>query len=144
MNKRVLDIALRQNAAYAELMAQARTRTLRPAKWRSVYMSFVRYADGWHCRFLEADKKTQIIERLVFRDKRKIIEAARRGNPLMSVRSMEALDRAIAVGRGGISLYLTQDQYSKLISKALEHRLRRLVLEAEGGQLTPIALAGRR
>ena len=128
MNKRVLDIAHRQNLAYAELMAPARTRPLQPAKWRSVYMSFVRYADGWHCRFLEADKKTQIIERLVFRDKRKIIEAARRGNPLMSVRSMEAMDRAIAVGSGGISLYLTQDQYSKLISKALEHRPSKPVL----------------
>jgi hypothetical protein len=77
-------------------------------------MSFVRYADGWYCRFLEADKKTPIIERLVFRDKTKIIEAAHRGNPLMSIRSLEALDRAIAVGNGGISLYFTQDQYLKL------------------------------
>jgi len=47
-------------------------------------------------------------------DKEKIYEAGRRGHGLMTQQSVTALGQAITLGRGGIWLDLTEDQYQKL------------------------------
>lgn len=78
-------------------------------------MSFVRIAERWHCRFHRDDLgKSPISRRFVFRTSEIIYECARRGNGL-NAESGQTLDEAIALGRGGIWLRLTESQYSVLL-----------------------------
>jgi hypothetical protein len=76
-------------------------------------MSF-RRREGWHCQFLEHDLKTPLPRTLNLTNAGKIYELAQRGNYSMNIEGRHAIDHAIEMGRGGIWLELTGDQYAKL------------------------------
>jgi hypothetical protein len=76
-------------------------------------MYFMSRDGGWFCQFLEADLKTSLPKKLTFAHADKIRELARRGEAC-DLESKQALEHAIEVGRGGIYLRLTPEQYAKL------------------------------
>ena len=76
-------------------------------------MTFAR-REGWYCQFLERDLKTPLPQKLNLADAGKIYELAERGNYSMNFEGCHAIDHAIEMGRGGIWLELTGDQYAKL------------------------------
>ena len=78
-----------------------------------VYMSF-QDRHGWHCQFLEADLKTSLPKKLHFTSPDKIIELVERGGGFTNLESRLMVDRGIEMGRGGIYLSLTDEQYAKL------------------------------
>jgi len=69
---------------------------------------------GWEVQFLLPDLKTPLPKKLTFADPDKIRELARRGDALGTSESKQMLEYAIEVGRGGIYLRLTPEQYKKL------------------------------
>ena len=78
-----------------------------------VYMTFqCRY--GWHCQFLKADLKTPLPRRLHFTSPDKIIELVQRGGGFTDQDSRIAINQGIEMGRGGVFLNLTAEQYAKL------------------------------
>ena len=78
-----------------------------------VYMSFF-LRRGWFCQFLEADLKTPLPKKLNFRSPDKIILLAEHGAAFSNLETRQAMDHAIAAGRGGVWLELTEEQYRKL------------------------------
>jgi hypothetical protein len=68
---------------------------------------------GWHCQFLEADLQTPLPKHLHFPSADKIIELVERGGGFKDQESRLMLDRGIAMGRGGVFLSLTEEQYAK-------------------------------
>jgi hypothetical protein len=76
-------------------------------------MSFI-HRDGWHCGFLEWDMMTPLSRQFMYRNSGKILEIAQRGHGLLSEASRLELDQAIKIGRGGIWLHLTGEQYQTL------------------------------
>jgi hypothetical protein len=78
-----------------------------------VYMSFFLRA-GWQVQFLETDLKTPLPRKLTFADPDKIRELARRGEAMGTSEMRQMMEYAIDVGRGGIYLKLTPEQYAKL------------------------------
>ena len=77
-----------------------------------VRMTFRRW-DGWHCRFY-TEHWRPFPKRLIFRDATSIIETARRGNCLVDGATREALERSIKIGRGGIMLRLSDEQFQAI------------------------------
>ena len=77
-----------------------------------VYMSFM-LRDGWHCQFLEEDAKTSLPRKLHFASSQKIIELERAGGFTDNDARM-MVRQGIEMGRGGIFLSLTDEQYAKL------------------------------
>lgn len=71
---------------------------------------------GWLCQFLEEDLKTPIPLHLNVRQE-KLFEIAERGGYRLNLEGRQALQRAIEVGRGGIWLELTEEQYRRLKGK---------------------------
>ena len=69
---------------------------------------------GWHCQFLEEDLKTPLARRLHLTRQQKLLEIAERGGYVLNLEGRQALQHAIEVGRGGIWLTLTEEQYRKL------------------------------
>jgi hypothetical protein len=69
---------------------------------------------GWDCQFLEEDLKTPLPRKLHFASPDKVVELVDRGDGLSNLESRQALDQAIAIGRGGVFLNLTEEQYAKL------------------------------
>jgi hypothetical protein len=80
---------------------------------RRVYLYF-QYRNGWQCQFLEADLKTALLRRLHFTSPAKVIELVERGGGITDQESRLMLDQAIATGRGGVFLSLTEEQYAIL------------------------------
>jgi hypothetical protein len=78
-----------------------------------VYMHFM-FRNGWHCQFLEEDMKTCLARKLTFNSEVKVREMARRGGCTLTLDSLQALDHAIEIGRGGVWMELTEEQYQKL------------------------------
>ena len=78
-----------------------------------VYMTFF-LSSGWYCQFLEEDCRTALPRKLTFKDVKKVVELAQRGGALMNLEARQAIDHAIANGRGGMWLELTEEQYQKL------------------------------
>jgi hypothetical protein len=78
-----------------------------------VYMSFMD-RHGWQCQFLEADLKTPLPRKLHFTSPDKIIELVERGGGLRDQESRLMLEQGIAMGRGGVFLNLTEEQYRRL------------------------------
>ena len=76
-----------------------------------VYLEFSR-CFGWHCRFWEGRRR--LPKRLTFRDPARIRETALRGNARSDKAARDALDLAIEIGRGGVRLRLTDEQYRAL------------------------------
>ena len=81
--------------------------------YRRVCMSF-QFRNGWHCQFLEIDLQTSLPRKLRFISHDKVVELVVRGSGLPDLESRQALDRAIEIGRGGVFLSLTAEQYGKL------------------------------
>jgi hypothetical protein len=65
-------------------------------------------------QFTEGDLKTPLPRTFTFADAEKPPELARRGEAWGSLESKQALEHAIEMGRGGIYLRLTPEQYAKL------------------------------
>lgn len=78
-----------------------------------VYMSFF-LSHRWYCQFLESDLKTPLPKKVTLNSPEKIIELAARGHAFSNLESRQQVDHAIANGRGGIWLELTEEQYLKL------------------------------
>ena len=78
-----------------------------------VYMSFM-LSKGWHCQFLEADLKTPLPKKLALVSQDKLYEMAQRGGAVMDLEAREAIRHAIEIGRGGVWLNLTDEQYNRL------------------------------
>lgn len=76
-------------------------------------MSFM-MRDYWICGFLEADLKTALPKKLRLKSSEKIRQLAERGGANMSLDARQALDHGIEIGRGGIWLELSEEQYEKL------------------------------
>jgi hypothetical protein len=70
--------------------------------------------DGWFCQFLEEDLKTPVGKRLHFTSDAKVRDIAERGGCNMNLEARQGLDHGIEIGRGGIWLELTEDQYRRL------------------------------
>ncbi len=85
-------------------------------KRHRIYM-FFQNRKGWHCQFLEEDLKTPLPRRFTFQSESKVREMAERGGAAMNLDTLHALDHAIEIGRGGVWLELTEDQYGKLLGK---------------------------
>jgi hypothetical protein len=64
-----------------------------------VYLSF-QFREGWQCQFLEADLQTPLPKKLHFASSDKVVELV--------------VDQGIEMGRGGLFLQLTPEQYAKL------------------------------
>jgi hypothetical protein len=82
-------------------------------KRHRVYMSFM-FRNGWLCQFLEEDLKTSLPRKVILCSQEKVREMARRGGAAMSLDVLQALDHGIEIGRGGIWLELSDEQYQKL------------------------------
>jgi hypothetical protein len=85
----------------------------RCAPRRRVYMSFM-HRDGWYCQFLEEDLKTSLPRTLTFATSAKILELAEHAGALRDLACWQAIEHGISVGRGGVWLMLTREQYAKL------------------------------
>jgi hypothetical protein len=80
---------------------------------RRVYMYFMQ-RQGWYCQFLEADLKTSLPRKLNLDDPAKLIEMVERGSGLPNSEADQMLRYGIEMGRGGVWLSLTGEQYQKL------------------------------
>jgi hypothetical protein len=80
---------------------------------KRVYMSFM-HSKGWYCQFLEEDLKTSLPRKFTFATSDKVAELAQMGGGLTNLESKQALENGISMGRGGVFLNLTQEQYDKL------------------------------
>ena len=78
-----------------------------------MFMSFM-FRNGWLCQFLEEDLKTSLPRKVILGSQKKVREMARRGGAAMSLDVLQALDQGIEIGRGGIWLELSDEQYQKL------------------------------
>jgi hypothetical protein len=81
-------------------------------KRHRVYMSFM-FRNGCLCQFLEEDLKTSLPRKVILGSQEKVREMARRGGAAMSLDVLQALDHGIEIGRGGIWLELSGEQYQK-------------------------------
>jgi hypothetical protein len=76
-----------------------------------VYMSIL-FGDGhWQCEFFEGDRCTSLSKDVTLASTEALVHLVGRGAGLESLESRQALDRAIATGRGGVFLSLTPKQY---------------------------------
>jgi hypothetical protein len=79
-------------------------------------MSFM-LRKGWFCRFLEPDLQAALPRKLSFADVEKVRELAKRGGGVPDLESASALEHAIEIGRCGVWLNLSQEQYARLKMK---------------------------
>jgi hypothetical protein len=78
-----------------------------------VYL-FFQCRNGWHCQFLEADLKTALPRKLHFASPDKVVELVERGGGFPDQESRLMVNQGIEVGRGGVFLSLTDEQYAVL------------------------------
>jgi hypothetical protein len=78
-------------------------------------MSFM-LRDGWHCSFLEEDLKTPLRRRLCFRDDAKVRQMHQRFGESHLLEDLRLLEHALDMGRGGVWLRLSDDQYRALMT----------------------------
>ncbi|WP_433972689.1 bifunctional DNA primase/polymerase [Tunturiibacter lichenicola] len=79
-----------------------------------VYMSFQFCSNRWWCQFLDDDFQTLLPRMVNLATTEELVALVDRGSGLSNLQSRQALDLAIATGRGGIFLSLTADQYKQL------------------------------
>jgi len=72
------------------------------------------FREGWLCQFLEEDLKTPLPRRLHFRDAEKIRAIVEKVGNFADLQDRQALDYGLEIGRGGVWLQLTQEQYERL------------------------------
>jgi hypothetical protein len=85
-------------------------------KRHRVYMSFM-HRDGWYCQFLEEDLKTSLPRKVIVASPEKLREMAERGGCNLNLDTRQALDHGIEIGRGGVWLELSEEQYQRLRSQ---------------------------
>jgi hypothetical protein len=78
-----------------------------------VYLSFMD-RNGWQCQFLEADLQTPLPKRLHFASSDKLVELVERAGGFIDQETRLMLEQGISMGRGGVFLRLTEEQYAKL------------------------------
>jgi hypothetical protein len=78
-----------------------------------VYLSF-QDRHGWLCQFLEADLKTPLPKRLHFASSDKVVELVERAGGFTDQETRLMLEQGISMGRGGVFLSLTEEQYGRL------------------------------
>lgn len=78
-----------------------------------VYMQFM-LRDGWRCQFLQSDLKTPLPRKLTFTTADKVLELVSRTAGRLDTETRQALEYGIELGRGGIWLELTPEQYHQL------------------------------
>jgi hypothetical protein len=79
-------------------------------------MHFMLVANGWYCQFLEEDLKTPLPRKLTFQTSEKVIQMAERGGADLTLAGRQALEHGISIGRGGVWLMLSGEQYGRLKS----------------------------
>jgi hypothetical protein len=72
------------------------------------------HSQGWYCQFLEADLKTPLPRRLTFATPDKVLRLVERAGGLKDLAARQAIEHGIRMGRGGVYLMLTPEQYAKL------------------------------
>jgi hypothetical protein len=72
------------------------------------------HRNGWRCQFLEQDLKTSLPRKLHFASSQKIIELVERAGGFTDNDARLMVRQGIEMGRGGIFLKLTEEQYEKL------------------------------
>jgi hypothetical protein len=75
------------------------------------------FRNYWSCSFMEPDLKTHLKKKLTFRDAEKIRQIVERVGNFADLQERQALDYAIQIGRGGVWLQLTTEQYERLKSE---------------------------
>jgi len=78
-----------------------------------VYMYYM-FREGWTCRFMEEDLTTPLPRQFHFRDAEKIRAIVDRVGNFADLQDRQALDYGLEIGRGGVWLQLTQEQYERL------------------------------
>jgi hypothetical protein len=81
-----------------------------------VYMYYM-FREGWLCQFLEEDLKTPLPRQLHFRDAVKIRAIVEKVGNFADLQDRQALDYGLEIGRGGVWLQLTQEQYERLMDQ---------------------------
>jgi hypothetical protein len=69
---------------------------------------------GWFCQFLEADLKTPVPRKFTFATSDKILQLVERAGGLKDLAARQAIEHGIEMGRGGVYLTLSPEQYAKL------------------------------
>lgn len=72
------------------------------------------YRNAWMCQFLEEDLKTPLPRRLCFRNPEKIRSIVEKVGNFANLQDRQALDYGLAIGRGGVWLQLSEEQYLQL------------------------------
>jgi hypothetical protein len=80
-----------------------------------VYMHYM-HCKGWYCQFLEADLKTPLPRTFTFATADKVRELAERGGGFSTLETRQAFEHGVSMGRGGINLSLSTEQYAKLLA----------------------------
>jgi hypothetical protein len=68
-------------------------------------------------KFLEADLKTPLPCKLTFATADKVRELIERAGGIRATEDRQAFEYALTIGRGGVNLLLTEEQYRKLVSR---------------------------
>ncbi len=74
-----------------------------------VFMYF-RKSGGWHCSFTN-EAREKLPRECTFKSSSTVVELARRGNGLVDAWDREGFELDLEIGKGGIWLRLTDDQY---------------------------------
>ena len=76
-------------------------------------MSFMERT-AWHVQFLEEDLRTGLLKKLAFMSQDMILQLARCGGAKLDLEAEQAIRHGINIGRGGVWLNWTDEQYRKL------------------------------
>jgi len=76
-------------------------------------MSFM-LRQQWACAFLEEDLKTPLPRKVSFSAPRRMLEFAERGGCVLRLEDRQAFEHGLSIGRGGLLLNLTTEQYAAL------------------------------
>jgi len=76
-------------------------------------MSYM-HSNGWSCQFLEMDLKTSLSRKLTFATVDKVRGMVSRVGVLKDLADKQGFEHGIQIGRGGVYLDLTAEQYAKL------------------------------
>jgi len=79
--------------------------------------------DGWVVQFMEPDLKTPVGQIRTFGDVDKVRQLIDRTPTSMNLEARNMLEHAISIGRGGMYLELTGEQYRKLKGGPLKVRI---------------------
>ena len=70
--------------------------------------------EDWMCQFLEEDVKTPLPRRLHFKSPEKIRSIVDKVGNFANLQDRQALDYGLGIGRGGVWLQVSEEQYMRL------------------------------